>query len=199
MIQVQYLKWLAISYAVQRQSVQHFELGDNILSALSASFHGGLKLGRTQHNSQELHPRLCISLRLRTWLLYIWGKTNFEKPLQSNSLMFRHWCEYEKSALTVNLWQCTLFAGSNVHHLQDENLGNWGQETRLHWKPSIIHDIWFHSTRLQHCKWNTGMTKVTSWAVHGIVLAELLAYIDESRMDEDVASIFKLSNFILQG
>jgi hypothetical protein len=31
---------------------------------------------------------------------------------------------------------------------------------------------------------------------HGIALAELLAYIDESRIDEDVALIFKLSDLV---
>ena len=31
---------------------------------------------------------------------------------------------------------------------------------------------------------------------HGIALAELLAYIDEERMDEDVAPVFKLSDLV---
>ena len=84
MIQIQYLKLL---------SVQHFELGDNIVSALGTSFHGGLKLWRTQHNSQELHPILYFASP-SYWeqgfsIGYIYGeKLILKKPLQSNSWMF---------------------------------------------------------------------------------------------------------------
>jgi len=54
--------------AVQQQSVQHFELGDNRLSALSTSFQCGLKLWRTSHNSQELHHILYFASPILTFL-----------------------------------------------------------------------------------------------------------------------------------
>lgn len=36
----------------------------------------------------------------------------------------------------------------------------------------------------------------TNSANHGIALAELLTYIDEARIDEDVAPVFKLANLL---
>jgi len=94
--------------------------------------------------------------------IYIWGKTNFEKASPKQFFDVLTWCmkiSFNSKFLTVY----TLFAGSNVHNLQDEILlGNWRQETRLHWKPSIIHDINFGFT-LEGCNIANGRQAWQKW------------------------------------
>ena len=62
---------------------------------------------------------------------------------------------------------------------------------------SITQDAWLPSTtKLQYQKIKT-CTNKTDKICHGIALAELLTYIDETRIDEDVAPVFKLADLVI--
>ena len=93
----------------------------------------------------------------------------------------------------MNFWKCTLFARSNVHDLQDKDLLGAGDTIALEAKYNPWHLVSLYN-KAPALQIEDKHDKVTSWAIRSIVLPELLEYIDESRMDEDVASIFKLSN-----
>ena len=86
-----------------------------------------------------------------------------------------------------------------VHDLQDERLlaklsskDTIAQEAKYH--PKCLVALYNKAAAL-HAE-DLDQHDRSDKLSHGIALAELLAYIDEARMDEDVAPVFKLSDLV---
>ena len=110
--------------------------------------------------------------------------------------MFLCWCEHEKQ-LNSKFLKVYFFVESTVHDLQDENLlakPRAGDMIALEARYISSRHLVSLYNKVGALQIEDSMTNVTSWVMRSIVLAELLAYIDESRMEEDMSSTFKLSN-----
>ena len=148
---------------------------------------GYSKLSANIIQLNELHdlPMLIVLQRLDEG-------SGIESTLRENKAVWHKSCYSKFNATQVR--KCAL-------DLQDEHLlaklsskDMVAQEAKYH--PKCLVALYNRAAALQAAKDLDQHDDRGNKVSHGIALAELLAYLDETRMHEDVAPVFKLSDLV---